>query len=189
MPDDALDIRDRPLPYVDHLGTRAVGEIDLVVIHCTELPTLADAREYGERILYPQSRTGNSGHFYIDRDGTVERWVPEDRIAHHVRGMNAHSIGIELVNNGRYPDWFDSRRQSMDESYTLRQIDALIALLADLQARFPALADIAGHEDLDTDEAPADDDPARTVRRKQDPGPKFPWPRVMAGCRLQRRLT
>ena len=181
-----IDIHDRPLRYVDNLGARAMGDVDLVVMHCTELPTLADAREYGERILYPQSGSGNSGHFYIDRDGRIERWVPEDRIAHHVRGMNTHSIGIELVNTGRYPDWFDSRRQAMDESYTLRQVDALLALLQDLQARLPSLARIAGHEDLDVEEVAADDDPAVMIRRKLDPGPKFPWARVLAGCRLER---
>mgnify|MGYP007104199793 FL=1 len=32
----------------------------------------------------------------------------------------------------------------------------------------------------------ADDDPAVMIRRKLDPGPKFPWARVLAGCRLER---
>ncbi len=186
MRETALDLIDRPLPYVDNLGLRATADIDLVVIHCTELPDLAAAREYGERILYPQSRTGNSGHFYIDRDGHIERWVPEDRIAHHVRGMNAHSLGIEMVNAGRYPHWFDARRQAMDEVYPARQIDVLLALLQDLETRFPALSKIAGHEDLDLEEVAADDDPSALVRRKRDPGPMFPWPKVMAGCRLLR---
>ena len=43
-------------------------DVDLVVIHCTELPDLAIAREYGERVLHDNG-SGNSGHFYIDRDG------------------------------------------------------------------------------------------------------------------------
>ena len=87
----------------------------MVVIHCTELPDLAMAREYGERVLY-DSGAGNSGHFYIDRDGSVVQYVAPERVAHHVRGMNAHTLGIELVNRGRYPDWFDSRHQAMDEA-------------------------------------------------------------------------
>ena len=49
--------------------------IDLVVLHCTELPDLDTARDYGERIQYPQSGTGNSGHFYIDRDGTIHQYL------------------------------------------------------------------------------------------------------------------
>ncbi|MGB5810493.1 MAG: N-acetylmuramoyl-L-alanine amidase, partial [Polyangiales bacterium] len=87
----------RPLPYEENLDTRAADSIDLVVIHCTELPDLAAAREMGEQIRYPQSGTGNSGHFYIDRDGTIEQWVGPLRIAHHVRGFNDRSLGIELV--------------------------------------------------------------------------------------------
>ena len=180
----ALPFVENPLPYAAALEGRAASAITRVVIHCTELPDLAAAREFGERILYPGSGTGNSGHWYIDRDGRCERWVDELRIAHHVRGHNARAIGIELVNRGRYPEWLDSRHQSMDEPYPEAQIDALLALLADLEARFPALAEIAGHEDLDPEEVAASDDPARKVRRKQDPGPRFPWPRVLAACGL-----
>ena len=79
---NAGTIRLRPLPYQRSLAARPLSSIDLLVIHCTELPDLAMAREYGERVLYPKkypnknpdnetgthSGTGNSGHFYVDRD-------------------------------------------------------------------------------------------------------------------------
>ena len=178
---------DQPLPYVDRLGERSLADIELVVIHCTELPDLATAREYGERVRY-DSGTGNSGHYYIDRDGTVLRYVPEERIAHHVRGQNPRSLGIELVNTGRYPHWLDSRHQTMDEPYTDAQIGSLVALLQDLAARLPSLRHIAGHEDLDRERVPASDDPAVLVHRKLDPGPRFPWERVLAQVPLQRLL-
>jgi N-acetylmuramoyl-L-alanine amidase len=112
--------------------------------------------------------------------------VPDERIAHHVRGHNEHSIGIELVNNGRYPDWLDSREQSMTEPYSAAQIDALLALIAHLRSALPNLRSIAGHEDLDTDAVAASDDASKQVRRKLDPGPMFPWPRVLGACGLQR---
>jgi N-acetylmuramoyl-L-alanine amidase len=179
-----------PLPYEDLLDPRQREQIDLVVIHCTELPDLATAREYGERMLYPKnadgSGTGNSGHWYIDRDGSVHEFAQPERIAHHVRGCNPRSVGIELVNTGRYPDWLDSRHQAMDEPYTEAQIVALIALLDTLRARLPNLRWIAGHEDLDTARVPASDDPAKTVARKRDPGSRFPWERVLAAIPLQR---
>ncbi|HET7161654.1 MAG TPA: N-acetylmuramoyl-L-alanine amidase [Rhodanobacteraceae bacterium] len=180
-----LAIRDQLLPYIERLQSRALGDVDLVVIHCTELPDLATAREYGERIVHP-SGTGNSGHYYIDRDGSVVRYVPDDRMAHHVRGHNEHAVGIELVNTGRYPDWFDSRRQAMSEPYPAAQVDALLALLAHLRNALPHLRSIAGHEDLDTDMVAASDDGSKQVRRKLDPGPMFPWPRVIGACGLQR---
>ncbi len=179
------DIR-RPLSYESRLPSRDPASVELVVIHCTELPDLATARAYGEAVHYPESGTGNSGHFYIDRDGRVEEWIAVDRIAHHVRDHNERSIGIELVNRGRWPDWLDSRRQVMTEPYPEEQIDALIGLLADLGRRLPALRRIAGHEDLDTRRVPATDDPAVEVRRKLDPGPRFPWPRVLSAVPLER---
>ena len=183
MPEPAIQ-RD-PLPYLDALARREPASIDTVVIHCTELPDLATARDYGERVLYP-SGAGNSGHYYIDRDGSIVEYVPVERVAHHTRGWNPRSVGIELVNTGRFPDWLDSRHQAMDEPYTEAQLTALMALLGQLKASLPALRQIAGHEDLDTDEVDASDDPSLKVRRKRDPGPLFPWAAVLAAVPLQR---
>jgi N-acetylmuramoyl-L-alanine amidase len=178
-------IHDQPLPYVERLQSRALAGIDLVAIHCTELPNLATAREYGERTVHA-SGTGNSGHYYIDRDGRIVRYVPDERIAHHVRGHNEHSIGIELVNTGRWPDWFDSRRQAMTDPYPDVQIEALLSLLAHLSATLPGLQEIAGHEELDSGMIAASDDPSRQVRRKLDPGPMFPWHAIVPACGLER---
>lgn len=174
-----------PLPYEARLEARPRERIDLVVIHCTELPDLATARAWGERVRY-DSGTGNSGHYYIDRDGSIHVYVRPERIAHHVRGYNPRAVGIELVNTGRYPDWLDSRRQRMREPYTEAQIEALVALLRWLRRELPQLRHIAGHEDLDRETVPASDDPQRRVNRKRDPGPLFPWPRVLEAVPLQR---
>ncbi|MEJ2382819.1 MAG: N-acetylmuramoyl-L-alanine amidase [Xanthomonadales bacterium] len=173
-----------PLPYCARLEARSLEAIDGVVIHCTELPDLATARAYGERIHYPESGTGNAGHYYIEHDGRVHQWVPLNRIAHHVRGYNPRSVGIELCNPGRYPDWFDSRHQAMTEPYPEAQIDALIDLLQNLLDTLPSLGWISGHEVLDTARVPASDDPERRVYRKRDPGPLFPWSRVLAAVGL-----
>ncbi|WP_206212151.1 N-acetylmuramoyl-L-alanine amidase [Wenzhouxiangella sp. XN79A] len=179
-------IRTDLLPYAERLERRDPATIERIVIHATELPDLATAREYGERIHYDTTRTGNSGHFYIDRDGTVERWVPIERIAHHVAGHNATTIGIELVHNGRYPDWLDSRHQAWELAYPDAQIDALSALIRALRAELPGLTDLAGHDQLDRRMVPASNDDAETVRRKLDPGPTFPWQRVVDGGGLPR---
>lgn len=180
------EIREDFLPYVSKLESRQPGTLDLVVIHCTELPDMAMARTFGERIHYVESGTGNSGHFYIDRDGRVEQWVPLDRVAHHVRGHNPNSIGIELVNLGRYPDWFDSRHQVMAEPYPEPQIEALVQLIHQLQTQLPGLTNVAGHEDLDTALIPAEDAPETLIRRKLDPGPHFPWSAFMERVPLRR---
>lgn len=182
------------LPYAERLSLRSLEAVNLLVIHCTELPDLQTAREYGEIIHYPgtsaepgdKTGTGNSGHFYIDRNGHCEQWVPLERIAHHVRGYNERSIGVELVNRGRYPDWFDTRSQSNHEPYPQPQIAALETLMTRLCEALPGLKHIAGHEDLDSEQVPASDQPARTVARKTDPGPTFPWSRIENASRLLR---
>jgi N-acetylmuramoyl-L-alanine amidase len=102
-----------------------------------------------------------SAHYLIDRDGTIYYLVDELARAWHagesywagVSDMNSASIGIELDNNGAEP-------------FAEPQIVALLALLADLKARYriPA-ANFLGHGDI----AP---------RRKADPSRWFPWERL-----------
>lgn len=180
-----LTINDLPLSYATTLPERSADAVELVVIHCTELPDIAIARQYGEKVQHV-SGTGNSGHYYIDRDGAINRYVPGTRVANHIRGHNPYSIGIELVNLGRYPDWWDSQHQQMTEPYSATQIRALLDLLEHLRGEFPNLRKIAGHEDLDTEMVPASDDPSLQVRRKLDPGVMFPWEEVMQGSGLAR---
>ncbi len=180
------DVKTRLLPYNNNLLQRSLADIEMIVIHATELPDLAMARDYGERVLYPESGTGNCGHFYIDRDGRIEQWVELDRVAHHVANHNDNTVGIELVNLGRYPDWLDSNHQHWQEDMTEAQIEALVRLIQSLKAELPNLTRIAGHDQLDIRDVPASDDAAKSVRRKLDPGPDFPWPKVLeiTGLRL-----
>ena len=172
------------LSYVSRLDGRALVEINTVVIHATALPTLAMAREFAEVIHYPGSQTGNSGHFYIDQAGQIACWVSMDRVAHHTVGYNQTSLGIELVHPGRYPNWLDSDQQAWDVPYPEAQIDALVSLLRYLKNTLPQLHHIAGHDELDTTLVKASDDPTKTVRRKRDPGPTFPWPKVLEASQL-----
>ena len=176
------------LPYADALQSRDLEAVTLLVVHCTELPDLQTAREYGETVHYPESGTGNSGHFYIDRDGRCEQWVPLERIAHHVRGLNGNSIGVELVNLGRWPDWFHAAHQTPTEAYPDVQIAQLLGLIEYLRSLLPNLREIAGHQDLDRQRIPAADDPEQMIWRKIDPGPLFPWKTVLERSSLHRVL-
>jgi N-acetylmuramoyl-L-alanine amidase len=178
MREDIMII-DQLLPYNDSLDKRNTLSIEMIVLHCTELPTLEMAREYGERLIYEESRTGNSGHYYIDRDGSIFRYVEDDRIAHHVFGFNPGSIGIEIVNNGRYPHWFRSTNQNPTEDYAADQINAVKKLLRFLKGQYPAISTLSRHSDLDTRKIAAEDDPGILIHRKIDPGPLFPWDEVL----------
>jgi N-acetylmuramoyl-L-alanine amidase len=182
---DALAIHRDHLPYTTALAARSLEDIDLAVIHCTELPDLAMCRAFGIRIRYTTSGTGNSGHYYVEQSGRVEEWVPLERVAHHVRGYNERSVGVELVNRGRFPNWFSSREQDMTEPYPEAQIASLNALLAELKLRLPSLRWIAGHEALDSSRVESTDEPTKTVFRKRDPGILFPWKDVLAAVSLE----
>jgi len=178
-----LYIAKQALAYEGLLDDRPLKQIELMVIHCTELPDLATARTYGEKIHY-DSGTGNSGHYYVDQDGCVYQWITPEKIAHHVKGHNKQSIGIELINKGRYPNWHHSKHQQPSESYDDKQINSLIELINHLHRTIPSLKHIAGHEDLDNTLITASDDPKQQVRRKIDPGPLFPWQYVMKNVQL-----
>ena len=158
----------------------------MLVIHCTELPDLETARQYGEKTHYSDTKTGNSGHFYIDRNGEIQQWVDPGRIAHHVKGSNERSVGIELVNLGRFPDWLHSQRQEMIEPYPGEQIDSLMRLVEYLQCRLPCLQWVAGHAELDLEKVRSSNDVNFMVNRKMDPGPLFPWGRLNEETSLQR---
>ena len=178
-----LSIIKQPLPYEANLTDRNINQVELLVIHCTELPDLAMARSYGE-VLHYDSKTGNSGHYYVDRDGGIYQWVKPEKIAHHVKGHNKQSIGIELVNMGRFPNWHQSNSQNPEEPYSKPQINSLINLIKHLHVMIPTLKHIAGHEDLDQSTLPATDDNNLSIRRKIDPGPLFPWEQVMKNIPL-----
>jgi N-acetylmuramoyl-L-alanine amidase len=175
-----VDIRDELIEWNGRLRKREARAIELIVLHCTELPTLEDARAVARDSWWrePDQRCVG-GHYYVDRPGTIHRFVEDDRVAHHVRGHNAESIGIEIVNRGRFPHWFRSDHQTPTEPYTAEQVEAVLALLEDLRARHPSLGRVARHEDLDQRMVPAEDDPSILVRRRIDPGPRFPWDRVL----------
>lgn len=179
-------INDWPVSYAARLDVRAIADIDLVIMHCTELPDMTLAREYAERMHHIDSQTGNCGHLYVDRDGALHRFVPLTHVAHHCHDWNARSLGIELVNRGRWPNWHDSRHQTFTETYPAEQIAALTHLLQDLRELCPNLTRIAGHEDLDQRLEPASDDASIALPRRRDPGPLFPWPQVIMKCGLDR---
>ena len=181
------DIIDNKLPYWLKLGARTTDELDMIVIHATELPDMAEARFYGERVLYGD-QTGASGHYYIDRDGTIIQYVPDNRIANHTSGWNSRTLGIELINLGRFPNWYHTDYQKMQEPYPPDQINALIVLVNELKSRYPSIKFVNGHEELDTRLVPSDNNPEILVSRKMDPGAYFPWKKFIEAVKLIKKI-
>lgn len=159
-------------------------DIDLIVIHATGGPgcrqgklwhapggTLSAIRRYFA------SNPNISYHYLIGRDGTIVPGTPEAQVAHHARGHNRSSIGIELVNDGDGKDPFPEA-----------QIDALIGLLQRLtRAYHIAPARVRGHSELDDRSFECG---GRRYKQKIDPGGEypgskgnFPWKRVRDALR------
>ncbi|GAA5233928.1 N-acetylmuramoyl-L-alanine amidase [Verticiella sediminum] len=154
-----------PGGYIMDDSLTATGQssrAQFLVLHYTAADT--------PRSLHLLSREEVSAHYLITDDDPprIFRLVDEDRSAWHAghsqwRGrtwLNASSIGIEIVNPG-YTTQPDGSR--LWHPYSPRQIDAALALAADIVQRHQIdPRNVVGHSDI----AP---------QRKQDPGPLFPW--------------
>jgi len=148
--------------------TGDVIPVEFVVVHYTAC-SLKETLEIFSR------PGGTCAHFVIDVDGTVfdlgdfytgparrgahaGKSVFVDQEGKQWEGLNACSIGIELVNlNG---NWFD---------YPEPQLNVLCELLKHLVERYPSLNDpnrIVGHEHI------------AGFRGKCDPGMRFDWNRL-----------
>lgn len=103
-----------------------------------------------------------SSHYLIGADGRIWQLVPEEMRAWHAGAgewagqgdINSRSIGIELDNRGDHP-------------FSEPQMACLERLLPEIMARWGIPPDgVIGHSDM----APG---------RKQDPGPRFDWQRLV----------
>ena len=146
----SLPVDQRPSP---NFGERRPN---FVILHHTS----DDTAEHALRTLTDPARQV-SAHYVIARDGTIFYLVDELARAWHAgesywggnRDMNSASIGIELDNNG-------------EEPFPDAQIDALLALAADIKVRYAVPPEnFLGHGDI----APG---------RKTDPSRTFPWKRL-----------
>ncbi len=106
-----------------------------------------------------------SAHFLVARDGTIYRLMDETRMGRHTIGLNHLAVGIENVGDGaRYP-------------LTQAQVDADIALVTWLVARFPSITHLIGHHEYRAFEHAGhpyfqEHDSLRRTR-KVDPGEDF----------------
>lgn len=149
-----MQLIQRPSPNHDARGDASVS---MLVFHYTGMMSAEAALS---RLCDPDAKV--SAHYTIDEDGTVYAMVPEDRRAWHaglsywagMRDVNAHSIGIELVNPGHEFGY---------HPFPQPQIAALKELAQAILKRHAIPAwNVVGHSDV----AP---------ERKNDPGELLPW--------------
>ncbi len=161
-----------PSPHFD--ARPYPGQIDLIVIHCISLPegqyhTGAPLRLFGGTLDTDEHPSFAdlqgvhvSPHLFIARDGETTQCVELHNRAWHAGkssyqardNCNHFSVGIELEG-------------CVTEAFEERQYKALELMLALLLQHYPAIGpqQVVGHMEV----AP---------ERKNDPGPKFDWPRI-----------
>ena len=148
--------------------------IDTVVIHSTGGPTCdprtrriewikGGALDTNMRVIEAHPTLGI--HYMIGRDGALRKSIPENQIGHHVVGHSERSIAIELVNDG------DGR-----DPFPPEQLGVLVKLLRDITTRHQIPRErVVRHSDLDQSVLWCN----RQMRRKVDPGPAFPYDKVL----------
>jgi N-acetylmuramoyl-L-alanine amidase len=150
-----LRIREAPSP--NHDERPGDGAVDMLVLHYTGMRS---GEEAIARLRDPASRV--SAHYVVEEDGAVFRLVPEGRRAWHAgvshwrgrTGLNACSIGIEVVNPGH--EWGY-------RPFPALQMAAVADLCLDILRRHPVAApSVVAHSDVAPD-------------RKEDPGEFFDW--------------
>lgn len=138
------------------------AEPSMIILHYTGMQSGKVALE---RLCDPASKV--SAHYVIEENGQTHHLVDnEDRAWHAGRShwgglsdINSASIGIEIVNKGHEFGY---------EDFPPAQIEAVVALVKDLMAKYDIRTDmILGHSDI----AP---------ERKTDPGERFPWKELAA---------
>jgi N-acetylmuramoyl-L-alanine amidase len=148
------DIISQPSPNFD---SRNGTPVSLLIMHYTGMESGTAAIE---RLCDPAARV--SSHYVVEEDGRIFALVAEENRAWHAgvsywRGktnLNAHSIGIEIVNPGHENGY---------RAFPDVQMQAVLDLSKSILARHSIAArDVIGHSDI----APV---------RKIDPGELFDW--------------
>src|SRR5262249_5297414 len=133
---------------------------DILLLHYTGMKTAQSALQ---RLCDPTANV--SSHYMVFENGDIVQMVPEALRAHHAglsywggdTDINSRSIGIEIANPGHDWGYVD---------YPAEQIASVIQLCRDIVVRNNIRSDyVLAHSDV----APT---------RKQDPGEKFPWPKL-----------
>lgn len=145
------------VPSPNHDDRPDGAPVDMLILHYTGMRSGAAAID---RLCDPAAKV--SAHYVVEEDGQVFRLVPEARRAWHAgmshwrgaSGLNARSIGIEVVNPGHEHGY---------RPFAALQMAALCDLCLGVLARHPIPAwNVVGHSDVAPD-------------RKEDPGEFFDW--------------
>lgn len=182
-----LEIQDLLLPLEN--SERRTTSISHVMLHFISNISENPKNPYQIADIYEiYTEYGVSAHYMIDREGSIHKLVPENRVAYHAGTgvlpnfpgyedkLNDYSIGIELLAIGTEEEMdtviTEEIYNTLDASfigYTDAQYESLTSLLDTIHERYPEIKKnkehVIGHDEY----AP---------ERKSDPGILFDWSRI-----------
>jgi N-acetylmuramoyl-L-alanine amidase len=136
---------------------RSRRTITEIIVHCTATPegkdyTVDDIRRWHTT---PVSKGGRGWsdigyHYIIDRYGHVHEGRDVDVSGAHVKGYNAHSIGVVYVGGLENKPGVPYEQLKPKDTRTEAQKASLLSLLMDLRRLYPK-AKIQGHRDFSPD--------------------------------------
>jgi len=181
----AIEITQKPITFTPHRKALTLEYIQthyglnpsdinitprVIVLHYTAIDTLEGSFDAFDAENLPSSRsdigsTQESANvsvaYLIDKDGTIYQLMPENQMGRHVIGLNYSSIGIENVGHLN--------------TLTPKQLQANIALIHYLKAKYPSINYLIPHSDYTCMESTSlwleRDKGYRT--HKEDPGEAF----------------
>lgn len=143
----------------------------VIVLHHTATKNFASAyrtfarttMDPGRKQLLDAGEVNVSAHFLVDRDGTIYRLMPEEKMARHAIGLNHVAIGVENV--GGLPKVPLTEKQAVANAELVRW----------LVAKYPRIRWLLGHHEaraMERTELFLERDPNYRTQ-KVDPGPEF----------------
>lgn len=173
-----------------NFGPDFTMEPKVVVVHYTVIPTLEKTMDVFEPETISSGRTISKNgalnvgiQFVVDRDGSIYSSYPENMMSRHVIGLNHVAIGIENIGaediskdqiKGHIP------ANGNGKQLTPQQLEANVALIRYLNAKYSSLEWVIGHYEYRDFEHPKH--PGNTLfneklpeyrTEKTDPGKRF----------------
>lgn len=126
-------------------------KINEIIVHCTATrPDWWATRTTNQKVaevkkwhVSPPNNWDDIGyHYLIDRDGTVVAGRPIEKAGAHTQGKNANSIGISLFGGHG-----SNANDPFEKNFTPEQDEALRSLITGLEAQYPTITKISGHNE------------------------------------------
>lgn len=141
------------------MSRRTIETVDWLVVHCAATRSDMDVTVADVRRFHMQKGWSDVGyHYFIRRDGTVEKGRTDTTPGAHARGYNMYSLGICMAGGcvmtgpKETPSveyWYAelAARAKPENNFTPAQFLSLWTLLDELKVDHPQ-AEILGHRDL-----------------------------------------